>query len=77
MPLFKPLLNVLECCKSSLDVVAVKSMHAGELDHSSLLTLRDYAAPVFGAKQPLRTIKRNLVMSFTYSTFLLPRDLQS
>ena len=57
----------LECCKISLDAVTVKHMHAGGLDHSSLLTLRDYAAPDFGAKQPLPTIKRNLVLGFIYS----------
>jgi hypothetical protein len=59
--------GVLECCKSSLDAVTVKCMHAGGFYHSSLLTLRDYAAPDFGAKQPLTTIKRNLVLGFIYS----------
>ena len=45
-------------------------MHDGGLDHSSLLTWRDYVAPdfhQFGVKQPLPIIKRNLVLGFTYS----------
>jgi hypothetical protein len=63
--LFKHLLKVLEYCKNSLDVVTAKRMHAGGLDHSSLLTLRDYAAPE--EQPPLPTIKRKLVLGFTYS----------